>query len=75
MSQQDKNSHLSNKDNTLFFFVPGAHSIAMISVKTQAHLDQAEKSISTDSRRVIYDAGNSFGRRDETYSKNNKQSE
>ena len=41
----------------------------MISAITQAHLDQTEKSKSTDSGSAIYNTVNSFGGRDKTYSK------
>ena len=74
MSEQDRATHLSNKKNDSFSFLSDAHSIAMISAITQAHLDKIDNSKSTDSSIILHDAGNSFGGRDEASSKKNKHS-
>ena len=74
MSEQDRATHLSNKKNDNSSFLADAHSIAMISAITQAHLDKIDNSKSTDSSIILHDAGNSFGGRDEASSKKNKHS-
>ena len=75
MSENNKSNHLSNKRSKNSSFVADAHSIAMISAITQAHLDKTASSTSTSSEIIIHDAGNSFGGRDEASSKKNKRSE
>ena len=74
MSKHDRNSHVSHKKNNNASFIADAHYIAMISAITQSRLEKFDNSKSTDSSRILHDAGNSFGGRDEASSKKNKHS-